>query len=150
MVAETQPQRPLSTPPAKLDLSPKVTCFSPNAVLLSSTGPWSLLPPPSPYPHLSLVMEAVPIPEVTATLVSAHGVAVAAMPHALSHLPMSKVMPPDFFAEHNVLSSRMYQVFRWQMPQSNSKQQGVYFTSPSSQCPGPTNLRGPLHTPGAK
>lgn len=37
-------------------------------------------------------METMPIPEVTTTLTSAHGVVIAAIPHALSHLPMPKAL----------------------------------------------------------
>lgn len=121
---DTQPQCPPSTPPIKVDLSPTVTCFSPNtapfihSALTPASSPFHPLPLP-----LLLVLVTMSIPEVTTTLASANRV--AGLPtHVLSPTFYCKSTfwcHQTSFAEHNVRSSCMYQVFKRQMPKYNTK-----------------------------
>lgn len=99
--AKASPQRLAQNPASAPSIySPSRSGLEPNSYLLlpKRCTPFihsALTPASSPIPlpsPLLLLMEAVPIPEITNTLASAHGLAVAAIPYALSHLPMPKAL----------------------------------------------------------
>lgn len=143
----TQPQCPLPTP------QQNQTCFSPNTpCCLNPQHLDSCFLPISLPSAVLLVIQTLPIPQVTTTLASAlmgqvqprsSALALLSMPGALTDATRVICWAKVYWVP------AMYQVFKQQMLESSSMQHAVCFTSslPESQFP---QIWVPLHILGAK